>query len=72
MDHAARARQRQEAGDLAGAMEEVRQALRLDPRNAEAVHVRAHIRRDRGQFRRAIWDFRRAARLAPGDYRNFY
>src|SRR6185436_7433491 len=69
---ASRARQRQESGDLDGAMSDVEEALRLDRRHAEAMHVRAHIRRDRGHFRRAIWDFKRAARRAPHDYRNFY
>src|SRR4029079_8399092 len=39
---------------------------------AEALHVRAHLRRDRGQLWRAIRDFKRAARLAPQDFRNYY
>src|SRR5262245_32801446 len=69
---AARARQRQGSGDLDGAMSDVTEALRQDPRHAEAFHVRAHIRRDRGQFWRSIWDFKRSARRAPQDYRNFY
>ena len=71
-DYVSRARTRQEAGDLDGAMSDVDQALRLDRRHAEAYHVRGHIRRDRGRYWRAIRDFKRAARLAPLDYRNFY
>ncbi len=69
---AASARRRQEAGDLDGAMRDVEAALRLDRRHAEAIHVRAHIWRDRGRLWRSIFDFRRAARLAPTDFRNFY
>src|SRR5438045_717610 len=41
-EYAARARQRQESGDLDGAMSDIREALRLDRRHAEAFHVRAH------------------------------
>src|SRR5262245_47301636 len=69
---ASRARQRQESGDLDGALSDVTEALRQAPRHAEAMHVRAHIRRDRGQYWRAIWDFKRAARRSPDDYRNFF
>jgi len=69
---AAIARKKQESGDLDGAMKDVEAALAIDPRHAEAIHVRAHVWRDRGRFWRSIRDFKRAAKLASADYRNFY
>jgi Tfp pilus assembly protein PilF len=69
---ASSARTKQEAGDLDGAMKDVEAALAIDRKHAEAIHVRAHVWRDRGRFWRSIRDFKRAGKLASADYRNFY
>lgn len=51
------------------AEEAVEEAVRRDPDHAFAVHLRARVRQRLGKAEAAERDFRRAAQLAPDEYR---
>ena len=61
-------------GQLATALDEIKQALQVDPNLADAHGVRALIHMDMGEPELAEESFRRAMKLAPGnpDFANNY
>ncbi len=67
--HARRAAALYEQGRFREAEGPVEEALRRSPDDAFAVHLRARIRQRLGRTEAAERDFRRAAQLAPADYR---
>jgi tetratricopeptide (TPR) repeat protein len=57
--------ERSKRGDLAGAMEDFDEAIRLNPDFARAYNNRGNARSDLGDRRRALEDYDRALELAP-------
>ena len=62
---ARRGYERQARNDLAGALADYSEAIRLDPRLAMAFNNRGNIYRDQGDYDRALADYDRALALDP-------
>ena len=71
-DYFNRGYQKQESGDLQGAVEAYDQAIRLNPDYAVAYNNRANARDDLGDPQAAIADYTEAIRLKPDYYTAYY
>ena len=52
-------------GDLEGALEDMDEAIRLKPDDAENFNNRGNVRREKGDLEGALQDFNEAIRLKP-------
>jgi tetratricopeptide (TPR) repeat protein len=66
-----RAEQRRAEGNLADAVLDCGQALKLDPRSVDALLARGLCRQEQGYADRAIADFNRALEVEPGNSRAY-
>jgi tetratricopeptide (TPR) repeat protein len=64
--HTNRGVERKRAGDLAGALADYSEAVRLNPGDPFAYNNRANVRRDMGDLPGAIADYGEALRVDPG------
>src|SRR5262249_51995024 len=62
---------RRDRGDLAGALQDCTEAIRLQP-NVGAFNNRGLVRRDRGDLDGALQDFNETIRLEPNSAPAFY
>jgi tetratricopeptide (TPR) repeat protein len=63
-----KAAKRYDSGDLKGALQDVNQALRLDPNNPAAYAVRGGVYAGLGNYKQAIADSTKAIQLLPDNY----
>jgi len=63
--YAHRAAARAVAGDYAGAVRDVEQALRRDPRNFSALQTLSHVAEEQGNWRGALDAWRKALEIDP-------
>jgi tetratricopeptide (TPR) repeat protein len=63
-----KAAKRADSGDLKGALQDVNQALRLDPNNPAAYYVRGGVYYYQRNYKQAIADSTKAIQLLPDNY----
>ena len=55
-------------GDLAGALDDLNQAIEIDPKHAPAFGNRGLLRQTQGDLPGALADWRKALEVAPSDW----